>query len=159
MKFLAQIVAGVHRVRLARQLTIEGRNHDDSGGTKLAGRNDDLTHRGVEELLHLRILGQNEAFESGADCRHLDAASRKGLADLLDPAGKTASVQFEAIDSEALHEIKFLCQSGSRSRSLLERNVDCDIGSRLRVLAGRSATRKQRGSGKSRCPCCRSFQK
>ena len=67
VQFLAEIVAGLHRVGHARLLTIESGNHDDTGGAELSGGLDDLTHGRVELVLDSWILSEDESVETSAN--------------------------------------------------------------------------------------------
>ena len=82
VKLFTQIVACVHRVRLAWILPIESRHHDHATGTYLSCCFHYFTHGGVKLLL-LFVFSQYESTESGTDSTCLDVSSLESFVDLF----------------------------------------------------------------------------
>ena len=61
-----QMVPGLPCVRLAWGLVVEGRNHDDSGGSEFSGCGDYVSHRAVKQGFVFGIFREDESLESGS---------------------------------------------------------------------------------------------
>ena len=118
-----QMVPGLPCVRLAWGLVVEGRNHDDSGGSEFSGCGNYVSHRAVKQGFVFGIFREDESLESGADGRYLYISALKGLSDFIYACGKSSSPRFISCHAMCLHIIEHFVQCAAWGYAFLKRQV------------------------------------